>query len=411
MKTTHRWNKLFVRLLGGYIIIALLAPFLANEKPLFVSIGGKKFFPAFSNDAYFSLPNEDGSEIKSLAVSIDWKNLKTDQIIFPPVAWSPERSDITNVLSSPGGEQFYLKDNRLTPLPFRWRHFLGTGKLGNDTLATLIHGTRSSMLIGVISMAIAFIPGIIFGAMAGFFGDHRLRCSRIKIIFSVLLIVPAWFYAFYLRRHLIAASMHDSILSGTLQIIVGVSLFFAIVSLPFFFPSKSTKKKFIPVDSLISKFTGIFIAMPRLVLIITIAAITRPSLASVVLIIGFTSWTEISRIVRAQVLQLREMNFIEAAGSIGLPATRIFIRHLLPNLRDQLVVIALFGIGGAILTETGLSFLGIGLPPGTPTWGSIMYEARQHYTAWWLVIFSGLAIFGLLYSLFGIASRKHQFNS
>ena len=165
------------------------------------------------------------------------------------------------------------------------------------------------------------------------------------------------------------------------------------------------KKINIPVDSIISRFIEIFLSLPRLILILTIAAICRPSVLTIILIIGLTSWTEIARMMRSQVLQLKEMNYIAAAKSFGASTIKVLTNHLLPNAMSQILVIWTVGIASAILLETGLSFLGVGVPPETATWGSLMFEAKENYQAWWLVIFTGVAIFSLLSSLYLIGNK------
>ena len=104
--------------------------------------------------------------------------------------------------------------------------------------------------------------------------------------------------------------------------------------------------------------------------------------------------------MRAQILQLRELNYIATAKSYGTGTMKILLRHLLPNASSQILVIGTIGIASAILTETGLSFLGVGVPAGTATWGSLMFEAKENYEAWWLVIFTGITIFLLLSALY-----------
>jgi peptide/nickel transport system permease protein len=99
---------------------------------------------------------------------------------------------------------------------------------------------------------------------------------------------------------------------------------------------------------------------------------------------------------------------VEAARATGMSPVKLFRNHFVPNIKQQLLSIGVFGVAGAILTETGLSFLGIGVPADTKTWGQIMFEARQNYSAWWLVLFSGLAISLLLYSLYSLALREKQ---
>ena len=125
-----KYSRFSMMIIVGYAFIALLAPFLANEKPLYYSIHGKKFFPAFSNNPYVNLPDSNGIFTPILSNNIDWKNLAADTKIFPPIAWSPIKSDLANVLVSPLDEQVSERNGRITKLPVRFRHFLGTGKTG-----------------------------------------------------------------------------------------------------------------------------------------------------------------------------------------------------------------------------------------------------------------------------------------
>jgi peptide/nickel transport system permease protein len=404
----RRKKGLYIRIIIVYIFVALLAPFLANEKPFYVSINGNHFFPALSNQTYYPVNGK-----MQLANSVNWKNLKCDAMISPFVRWSPLRSDIENILASPFEKQVKKSNGETVDLKLSERHFLGTGRLGNDTLADLIHGTRTSLLIGFLSMLIAVFTGVFLGGLAGYFGDTGLRVTRMSLLLSILLIIPAWFYGFYIRGEILRNSFNQSGYSVFFQMMFSIFIFMLIILIPFFF--KSHKKKstvHFPLDSLISRLIEIFLALPRLILILTLAALFHSSTATLITLIGLTSWTEIARVTRIKMLELKNQNFVEAARVAGLKPGRILIAHILPNIKDQIISIAIFVVASAIMIETGLSFLGIGVPAGIATWGQIMYEARQHYSAWWLVVSSGLAISGLLYSLFMLAQRgdseKHE---
>ncbi len=395
--------SIYIKVILVYVIFAILAPVLANDKPVYLSVEGHSYFPALSNNAYIKLNGEN-----HLLNSVDWRNLIADVKIFAPFRYSPGKSDLINSYKSPFEKQYFILNGELKELSFFERHFLGTGKLGNDTLAELIHGTRISVLVGLLSVAIALLFGLLLGGLAGFFGDYGIRVSRIQIFIAILLLIPAWFYAFYLRKELLSISFQTTYFSGIAQLIVSLILFLGIILLPFFLKInfRDGKKINLPLDSIISRVVEIFVAIPGLILILTIAALTKPSIATVIIMIGITSWTEIARIVRSQILQMKKLNYIDAAQSTGMTTFRLFAKHILPNLKDQVLSIAIFGVAAAILIETGLSFLGIGVPSGTPTWGQVMFEARQHYTAWWLVLFSGMAISGLLYSLYLFSQKQ-----
>jgi peptide/nickel transport system permease protein len=345
----------------------------------------------------------------------DWKKIRCDKIIFPPIVYSPAKPDYANAdYAAPGSEQFFSGTHgEPVPLPKRFSHWLGTDKLGRDVLSGLIHGTRISLTIGIFSMAIAAFIGILLGALAGFFGDHELKTSR--GIFWALLpgCITGWFYAFDLRSFALKDSMQQSAAAFLFQLAVSIVILVFNLAL-FYFLGKIIskisffkKQVFIKADSIVSRLIEILISLPRLILIISVAAIARPSLINLIIIIGLTSWTEIARLTRAEFLRLRHLEFIEAARALGYSRTRIIFRHALPNgIAPALVAIA-FGVASAILAESALSFLGIGVPQDVVTWGSLLAQGKENYNAWWLVIFPGLAIFitVTVYNLIGDGLR------
>lgn len=131
------------------------------------------------------------------------------------------------------------------------------------------------------------------------------------------------------------------------------------------------------VDSVIMRFTDTVMSFPGLIIIITVVSFIGPSIYNVMLAIGLLGWPGTCRLVRGQVLSLREIEFVEAAHSIGLPAQRVLLRHILPNVVPYLIVVATLGMATAILTEAGLSFLGLGVQPPTPSWGNMLHSAQK----------------------------------
>jgi peptide/nickel transport system permease protein len=131
------------------------------------------------------------------------------------------------------------------------------------------------------------------------------------------------------------------------------------------------------VDAIIMRITDTVMAFPVLVILISIVAIVGPGLFNAMLAIGMIGWTGVARLVRGQVLAIREMDYITAAQAIGVPEGTIIIRHILPNVVAPITVAASFGIAGAILTEAGLSFLGLGVQVPTPSWGNMLNEAQS----------------------------------
>lgn len=130
------------------------------------------------------------------------------------------------------------------------------------------------------------------------------------------------------------------------------------------------------VDALLSRFIDALMAYPVLVLLVVLAGIMGPSLVTVVIIIGVTGWAQYARVVRADLLSLREREFVLAAQGAGASTARIIFRHVLPNVLTPVIVLASLGIGGIIILEAALSFLGLGVQPPTPSWGGMLTDGR-----------------------------------
>lgn len=147
------------------------------------------------------------------------------------------------------------------------------------------------------------------------------------------------------------------------------------------------------VDILISRFVELFLNFPAFFLIITVVSFFDANIWLVMIVIGITGWMSIARLVRGEVLRVRNLEYVTAANSLGFGAVRVIFRHVLPNSLAPVLVSIAFGIAGAILTESALSFLGFGVPATVVTWGSMLNLARTNSTAWWLAVFPGLMIF------------------
>ena len=147
------------------------------------------------------------------------------------------------------------------------------------------------------------------------------------------------------------------------------------------------------VDNLIMRLVEIMMCFPRFYLILMIIAFLGPSIVYIMVVIGVTSWTGLTRLVRAQFLSLREREFVIAAKALGASDFRIAFRHILPNAFASVLVSITLSLGGAILIESSLSVLGLGVQIPTPSWGNIMSAGRFYIdSAWWLTLFPGLAI-------------------
>ena len=162
------------------------------------------------------------------------------------------------------------------------------------------------------------------------------------------------------------------------------------------------------VDGIIMRFVDLMLCFPSMFLILAVIAFIGPSIWNVMIVIGLTGWMGVCRLVRAEFLTLRERDYVVAARALGAGPLRIIFRHLLPNALAPVLVAAVLGVAGAILTETALSYLGLGVQPPTPSWGNILAEGRANMDiAWWLSVFPGLAILVTMlgYNLFGEGLR------
>jgi peptide/nickel transport system permease protein len=146
-------------------------------------------------------------------------------------------------------------------------------------------------------------------------------------------------------------------------------------------------------DAVLMRFVDIMLCFPSFFLILSVIAFLGPSILNIMAVIGITGWMGVARLVRAETLSLKERDFVAAARAQGAGSGRIIFRHILPNALAPVLVSATLGVAGAILVESGLSFLGIGVQPPTPSWGNILTAGKDNIeSAWWLSLYPGLAI-------------------
>ncbi len=400
VKKQYKKNRIAVwslRVVYFFVVIALLADFLANEKPIIAKYKGEVYFPVLKEYAV----DIGISEWQKEFVNVSWKDLDYEWEIWPLTPYLPKNIDFLNTSVGPFDEQS-VEDG--------WKHWLGTDALGHDVFAGMIHGTRIALLVGIVSMGIAALIGIFFGAIAGYYGDEKLRMSIASLLMTIVGLVMALFYAFGSRSYILADAIGNSFGSFMLELLISIIIFVAIM-LAFKYIAKPFKKMpilkrkvVIPIDILISRLIEVVVSIPRLFLIISIAAVVaKPSIFIVMMIIGLTTWTGIARFTRAELLRVRNLEYIEAANALGYKEWRIILKHALPNALSPVLISIAFGIASAILIESTLSFIGVGVPAETITWGSLLSAARQDSAAWWLAIFPGFAIFitVTIYNLIG----------
>ena len=197
-----------------------------------------------------------------------------------------------------------------------------------------------------------------------------------------------------LGRDVFARMLQGSFVSLSIGFLaVGISVFIGILlgGLSGYYGNR--KLGFITVDTLVMRFTDVMLCFPTFFLILTVVALLPPSIYTIMIVIGLTSWMGTARFVRAEFLSLREQDFVVAAQALGLPDRRIIFRHIVPNAIAPVVVSATIGVAGAILTESALSFLGFGVQPPYATWGNILADGKGFiFDAPWLFFIPGMAI-------------------
>lgn len=274
-----------------FVVVALFAPVIANNKPVFLAYNGKRYAPALANH-------------KDLVDVWDYKEFVATNdafALFPLVPYSPYRTDLS------------AKD-----APPSRAHLMGTDQLGRDILARMIHGATVTLTIGLVATLIAIGIGVILGALAGYLGGA--------------------------------------------------------------------------VDAVISRCIEIVICFPTLFILILVVSLFRPNIFLLAAFIGLFGWTGVARLIRGEFMRLKNMEFVEAAKVAGIPAHRIALRHIFPNALTPALVYIAFLFVGAALSETSLSYLGLGVQPPAASWGQIMAEAPNNYSRWWLFVFPGLAV-------------------
>ena len=231
-------------------------------------------------------------------------------------------------------------------------------------------------------------------------------CSPTRIDVNHVLAPPSWRHPFgtdELGRDVLSRMIYGSRVSMSVGFIaMGIAVLIGIIvgAIAGFYGGK--------VDTVLMRFVDVMLAFPSFVLILAVIAILQPSIFTIMAVIGVTGWMDVARLVRAEFLALKQRDFVLASKSSGAGSFRLIFREMLPNALSPVFVAATFGVGGAILIEASLSFLGIGVQPPNPSWGNILTSGKNNMeTAWWLSLYPGLAILMtvLSYNLVGEALR------
>lgn len=260
-----------------------------------------------------------------------------------------------------------------------YRHWMGTDAIGRDVLAGLIHGAWTALLIGFLTTLFASLIGLLFGFLSGYLGDNSIRISKIALITWLLIFAVCLFYMIYVGGF-----------SKLIFAIIPIVLFFV-------FTNKSENNKSairIPLDLLVMKTIEIIRTIPDLFIILVLLAFFRqPHVINVILVIVLIRWPTITRLLRGDIIKVKNEDFVRSAKASGLSRIKIFKDYVLPVSLSSVIIASAFGFALAILIESSLSFLGIGLPMDQVTWGSLLRDARSNIRSWWLAIFPGITIY------------------
>ena len=373
-----KWAR---RILGVWLFLAVFGDFLANEKPLYCRVESQAFFPilwAYAVDLGLgewpaSLPNRG------------WRDRAYDAVIWPPIPWSATTIDRQFVRAI---GPFSTQEEH----GWRFRHWLGTDPTGRDVAAGMIRGARVALVVGLGSMSIALVMGLWIGACAGYFGDRGLRLAGAWYVAGGAGVFLTVYFLFVFPATGGGGGWGIRLMGVLAGLGVSALLGWLLERIAWF-----GRRRPAPLDAFALRALEVLSSLPGLLIALSLLAIVRrPSLGWLVLIIGLLSWTGIARFTRAEMMRIRELEYIEAARAIGLGDWRILWRHALPNGMRPVFIALAFGISGSILMEAYLSFLGIGLPVEEVSWGSMLGEARGQASAWWLALFPGLGIFSMV---------------
>ena len=370
-------------IIGTFLVIGLCSSFIANDLPLLASYKG-----SISSPVAIELLSDIG-----LMDGRTYDQTKFDWTVMPLVPYSSDQlNSKINVSVGP------LNNQEVSSL--RYRHWLGTDHLGRDVLAGLIHGTAIAMKVGLLSVFFSLFLGLYLGLLSGYYGDDGWKINLYAFLVGALIKLLGLYYLIY------PLVLDPSVFYYIILIFIVSVLLFAILK---YIPSSVKPSISLPIDLITTKIIEVLNSIPALFIILALLAIfSKPSIWNVIIIISIIGWPKFARLIRAELLQIKNLEYIQSAKSIGLSDMQIIIKHALPNALTSVISITAFAISSAILLESTLSFLGLGIPLEEVSWGSMLADSRASFSSWWLAVFPGLAIFLVLISFYIVGNQLNE---
>jgi len=363
MKTRFTTGQnIVLALLSLFILTGLLADFIANDKAILCKDDSGIHFPIFSKQTFSDC----------------------SFTIYPPIRYKFNNIDEANA-------NFSAPFNKKNISSVQQKHFLGTDQLGRDVASGMVHGIKIALLTGTLSMIIALIIGLIFGLFGAYYGNNSLKIRRTTLLSIAFIFFAVIYFFSYIELFIHSFPNFMFFVLGILIILILIQKVLGLIP-------KLSDKTILPLDMIISSFIEIFQSLPgSFLILILVSLFTKASIYNVILVIGLLKWPMIARYVRAEMLKIKAQRYIEASKAIGLTDWGIIWKHAMPATLTPVIVAVSFGFASAILLESALSFLGIGLPADHVSLGSLLSETRKNYEAWWLAVFPGIAIFGIVF--------------
>jgi peptide/nickel transport system permease protein len=382
-------NRLPSVFIGIVLLCAIFGDFLANDKPLLCKVNDRWYTPVIQSylvDLQISRWNEN-------LTGFNWRDIDYQYLVMPPIPYRHNTIDQAN-------SGFKSPLDRQVLVSWKNRHWLGTDQIGRDVLAGMIHGCRIVSVIGILSMLISGVIGIPLGLVAGYFGNRSIGINPLSAV--ILAAIATILYVLVWGSHVYLGAQVPIFL----KLILTLAFILLIIRLLFVLQKVSLKNIIVPLDAWVLRLVEIFQSIPILLVIMALVAVYgRIDITIIALLLGILQWPSFAMFVRSEVLKIKGEAYIQAAQVMGLKHGKILWRHVLPNALGPVWIIFAFGVASSVLIESTLSFLGIGLAVEEVTWGSLLNEARKHFSAWWLALFPGLAIFFTVFTFNYLGDR------